>query len=246
MRMRLAVVLVLIASPLSAQSATEIVRKADELMRGESSESVITMTIQRPTWSRSVTMKGWSKSTEYSMILVQAPARDKGTVFLKRRNEIWNWVPGIARTVKMPPSMMSQSWMGSDFSNDDLVRESSIVNDYTHTLRGDSTISGLPVHRIELIPKPDAPVVWGKVVTFITKTGSMQLLTRFYDEDGVLVTLMQASDIRTFDGRRLPARMEMVPLDKPGHKTVLQYESLKFGVRLSDDFFNVQNMRRVE
>jgi outer membrane lipoprotein-sorting protein len=246
MRLFFVLVLTFATTPLFAQSALEIVRKADELMRGESSESVITMTIQRPTWSRSVTMKGWSKGTDYSMILVQAPARDKGTVFLKRRNEIWNWVPGIARTVKMPPSMMSQSWMGSDFSNDDLVRESSIVNDYTHTLRGDSTIAGLPVHRIELIPKPDAPVVWGKVVTFITKTGTMQLLTRFYDEDGVLVTLMQASDIRTFDGRRLPARMEMVPLDKPGHKTILQYESIKFGVRLSDDFFSVQTMRRVE
>lgn len=238
--------LFLAPAPLFSQSALEIVRKADELMRGESSESVLTMTIQRPTWNRSVTMKGWSKGTQFSLILVQAPARDKGTVFLKRRNEIWNWVPGIARTVKMPPSMMSQSWMGSDFSNDDLVRESSIVNDYTHTLIGDSTIAGLPVHRIELIPKPDAPVVWGKVVTFISKTGSMQLLTRFYDEKGVLITILQASDIRTFDGRRLPARMEMIPVAKPGHKTILQYESLKFGVRLSDDFFTVQNMRRVE
>lgn len=246
MRLYLVLLLTFASTPLPAQSALEIVQKADELMRGESSESVITMTIQRPTWSRSVTMKGWSKGTQYSLILIQAPARDKGTVFLKRRNEIWNWVPGIARTVKMPPSMMSQSWMGSDFSNDDLVRESSIVNDYTHKLLGDSTIAGLPVHRIELTPKPDAPVVWGKVITFITKTGSMQLLTRFYDEDGVLVTLMQASDIRTFDGRRLPARMEMIPLDKPGHKTILQYESLKFGVSLSDDFFSVQTMRRVE
>ncbi len=214
-------------------------------MRGESSQSVITMTIQRPSWSRSVTMKGWSKGTRYSLILIQAPARDKGTVFLKRQNEIWNWVPNIGRTVKMPPSMMAQSWMGSDFSNDDLVRESSIVNDYTHKLIGDSTIAGMPVHAIELIPKPDAPVVWGKVKMWVSKSGYMQLRTEFYDEDGRLVTILQASDIKTFDGRRIPARMEMIPIGKPGHKTILQYESLDFGVRLNDDFFSVQNMRRV-
>lgn len=232
-------------TPLFSQSALEIVQKADELMRGESSQSVITMTIQRPSWSRSVTMKGWSKGTRYSLILIQAPARDKGTVFLKRQNEIWNWVPNIGRTVKMPPSMMAQSWMGSDFSNDDLVRESSIVNDYTHKLIGDSTIAGMPVHAIELIPKPDAPVVWGKVKMWVSKSGYMQLRTEFYDEDGRLVTILQASDIKTFDGRRIPARMEMIPIGKPGHKTILQYESLDFGVRLNDDFFSVQNMRRV-
>ncbi|MDZ7808203.1 MAG: outer membrane lipoprotein-sorting protein [Gracilimonas sp.] len=117
---------------LQAQNATEIVRKMDEKMRGESLEAEVTMTIVRPNWSREVSMKSWSRGTEYSMILITAPARDRGTAFLKRGNEIWNWVPSVGRTIKMPPSMMMQSWMGSDFTNDDLVRESSSVTDYDH------------------------------------------------------------------------------------------------------------------
>ncbi|MGK7371085.1 MAG: outer membrane lipoprotein-sorting protein, partial [Candidatus Halalkalibacterium sp. M3_1C_030] len=110
-----------------AQDATEIVKRADEKMRGESSRAEITMEIIRPTWSRSISMKAWSLGMDYSLILVTAPARDEGTAYLKRGNEIWNWLPDINRTIKMPPSMMSQSWMGSDFSNNDLVEESSIV-----------------------------------------------------------------------------------------------------------------------
>jgi outer membrane lipoprotein-sorting protein len=241
-----ALLLLFVPISLQSQSALEIVQKSDELMRGESSEAVITMKIERPTWNRSITMKSWSMGTRYSLILIQAPARDKGTTFLKRQNEIWNWVPTIGRTVKMPPSMMMQSWMGSDFTNDDLVRESSIVNDYTHRILGDSTIAGQAVHALELIPKPDAPVVWGSVRMWISKTGYMQLRTEFFDEDGELVTILQASDIKTFDGRRIPARMEMIPVDKPGHKTILVYESLTFGTRLNEGFFSVQNMRRVE
>lgn len=242
----LSALILLLPIHLQAQSATEIVRMADELLRGESSRAEMTMTIVRPTWSRTVVMRSWSKGTAYSMILIQSPARDKGTVFLKRRNEIWNWVPNIGRSVKMPPSMMMQSWMGSDFTNDDLVRESSAVNDYTHRLLRQESVDGIPAHVVELTPLPDAPVVWGKVVMWISTTGYMQLRTDFHDEDGELVNRMTASDIREFDGRRLPARMEMEPMDKPGHKTVMEYRSLTFGVRLDDDFFTVQNMRRVE
>lgn len=240
------ILFLLCAGRAEAQSASEIVRRADALMRGESSEAVMTMTIVRPSWTRTVTMKSWSKGIAYSMILIQAPARDKGTVFLKRHTEIWNWVPTIGRSVKLPPSMMMQSWMGSDFSNDDLVRESSVVNDYTHRLLEETVLDGVPVHVVELVPKPEAAVVWGKVVMWISKTGYMQLRTDFHDEDGVLVNRMVGSDIREFDGRRLPARLEMLPMGKPGHKTVMEYSSLRFGVRLDDAFFSVQNMRRVE
>lgn len=245
-RFRLLAACLLMPLTLAAQSATEIVRRADEALRGESSEAVMTMTIVRPTWTRTVTMKSWSKGTAYSMILIQSPARDKGTVFLKRRNEIWNWVPNIGRSVKMPPSMMMQSWMGSDFTNDDLVRESSAVNDYTHRLLREESIEGMTAYVVELTPKPDAAVVWGRVLMWISKTGYMQLRTDFHDEDGVLVSRMTGSDIREFDGRRLPARVEISPMDKPGHKTVMEYRSLTFGVRLDDAFFSVQNMRRVE
>jgi len=142
----------------------EIVRKSDEKFRGTSSTGSFSMTIQRPTWSRTISMKSWSLGTDYSLIYVTAPAKEKGQVFLKRKNEMWNWVPTIERMVKVPPSMMMQSWMGSDFTNDDLVRESSIVKDYTHKLLGEETIDKYPCYKVELIPLENAPVVWGKVL----------------------------------------------------------------------------------
>jgi outer membrane lipoprotein-sorting protein len=230
----------------TAQSATDIVRRADELLRGESSRAAMTMTIVRPNWTRTVELTSWSKGTALSMILIEAPARDKGTVFLKRRNEIWNWVPSIGRSVKMPPSMMMQSWMGSDFTNDDLVRESSVIHDYTHRLLGREEVGGLEAHVVELTPKPDAPVVWGKVVMWISVAGHMQLRIDFFDEDGGLVNRLTGTEIREFDGRRIPSRLVMSPVDKPGHSTVMEYRALTFDVGLTDDFFTVQNMRRVE
>ena len=131
-----------------AQTAKEIVQKADEKMQGESNKSVMKMTIVRPTWQREITMKGWALGRDYSLILITAPARDKGSAFLKRESEMWNWQPSIDRVIKLPPSMMLQSWMGSDFTNDDLVKESSIVNDYEQTLEEDTLINGLDCYKL--------------------------------------------------------------------------------------------------
>ena len=157
----------MISVPCFGQSATEIIQRANDKLQGESSIAKMTMEIVRPDWERSVSMKAWSKGEDYSLILITAPARDQGSAFLKRGNEIWNWLPDINRTIKMPPSMMSQSWMGSDFDNNDLVRESSIVVDYVHSFAGDSTISGYDAYKINMTPKEDAPIVWDKVVVFI-------------------------------------------------------------------------------
>lgn len=229
----------------NAQSAYEIIKKSDELTRGKSSESVITMTIIRPDWSRSISMKSWAIGTEYSLTLITEPVRDKGTVFLKRKNEIWNWVPTIGRSVKLPPSMMMQSWMGSDFTNDDLVRESSILEDYSHEIVGEEELNGTKVWKIELTPKPEAAVVWGKVLTWISKQEYHQLKTEFYDEDNFLVNTMIGYDIKTFDGRRIPSKMEMIPADKPGHKTTFEYLSLDFDVPIKPSFFSLQNMKKI-
>ncbi len=229
---------------LSAQDAREIVRRADQHVRGESSIAQIEMTIKRPSWQRSILMKAWTKGNDYSLIRILSPARDAGTAFLKRKNEIWNWLPGIDRTIKLPPSMMMQSWMGSDFTNDDLVRESSAVNDYYHTLLGDSIVNGLPCHKIQMIPKPDAPVVWSKLIVWITKTDYLQLRVEFYDERGKKINLMTGSDIKMIGGRKLPARMEMVPLDKKGHATIMIYKSIEFNKPLRDDFFSISQLKK--
>lgn len=228
-----------------AQTANEIIQRVDEKMRGTSNKSEMKMTIVRPDWKREVTMKGWSLGTEYSLILITGPARDKGQAFLKRDNEMWNWQPSIDRVVKLPPSMMLQSWMGSDFTNDDLVKESSIVNDYTHSLGKDSVIDGSSVYKVVLTPKPDAPVVWGKIVCYVEKKEYNQLLVKYFDEDDYLVNTMVLSDIRDMGGRILPTKLEMIPADNPKQKTVIEYLNQEFNIGLKEDFFSMQNMKRV-
>ena len=142
--------------------------------------------------------------------------------------------------------MMLQSWMGSDFTNDDLVKESSVVEDYTHTLAGDTIIDNRPSYKIVMIPKEEAAVVWGKVITYIDKKDFLQLLIRFYDEDGELVNTMKGSDVRMLGGRLLPARMEVTPADNPKNRTIIQYRSLAFDLPLEDSFFSLQNLKRIK
>jgi len=228
-----------------SQNATEIIKKSEEKLRGNSSSGEMEMTIERPTWSRTMKMKTWSRGTEYSMILVTAPARDEGTVFLKRNTEIWNWVPSVERTIKLPPSMMSQSWMGSDFTNDDLVQESSILKDYTHKLLGETTIRGFDCYKIQLTPKPDAPVVWGKVISYISKEEYLQIKTEFYDEDGELVNTMEGTDIKELGGRKLPSKLIMTPADEPGNRTIMKYVQLEFDTKKPEGFYTTQNMKRL-
>lgn len=225
--------------------AKEIVRKSNDKLRGTNSYGEMTMTIQRPTWSREISLKSWSEGNDYSLILITAPARDKGTVFLKKDKEIYNWVPSIERTVKLPPSMMMQSWMGSDFNNDDLVQESSIVDDYTHKLDGEKTIDGRDCWKIILTPKPEAAVVWGKIVSYISKKEYLQMRSEFYDEDGELVNIMEGSEVKEIGGRLLPSKLTMTPVDEEGHHTVLTYQNLDFDVKIPDGFFTTQNMKRI-
>ena len=144
----------------AAQDPREIIRQMENNMRGTSSYTEMTMETVRPRYTREISMRSWSLGDDYSLIVVTAPARDQGTAFLKRGNEIWNYVPNIDRTVKMPPSMMSQSWMGSDFTNDDLVRGSSTVDDYTHQLLSEETVDGHACYVIEMTPKPETPVAY--------------------------------------------------------------------------------------
>lgn len=240
--------LALIAAATMAQEIDikDIVRMSDEKFRGTSSTGTFTMTIERPTWSRSISMKSWSLGTEYSLIYVTAPAQEKGQVFLKRGNEMWNWVPSIERMIKIPPSMMMQSWMGSDFTNDDLVRESSIVKDYDHKLVGEETVENFPCYKIEMIPHEDAPVVWGKVLMWISKKDYLWLKAEYYDEDGALVNTEILSDVKKMDDRVIPTRMEMIPADKKGQKTIMVFENTKFNVPLKEDFFSIQNMKRIK
>ncbi len=223
----------------------EIVRKADEKFRGTSSIGEMTMIIERPSWSRTVSMKNWTLGNDYSLIYITAPAKEKGQVFLKRDQEMWNWVPNIERMIKIPPSMMMQSWMGSDFTNDDLVKESSMADDYDQKLLGDDEIQGYDCYKIELIPHDDAAVVWGKVIMWISKEELHWLKAEFYDEDGYLVNTEILSDIKKMDDRVMPTRLEMIPADEEGNKTILIFDKIDFDVKIDESFFSQQNMKRV-
>lgn len=242
----LMIILFLLPQIALAQTATEIIKKAEEKLQGNSSLAEMTIKIVRPKWEREMKMKAWSLGTKYSMTLITAPAKDRGTVMLKRDKEVWNWMPTIERTIKLPPSMMTQSWMGTDFTNDDLVNQSSTIEDYTHSIVKDSVVEGRNCWKIMLIPKPDAPVVWGKIYIWIDKIDYMQLRTEFYDEDNMMVSYMRAYDIKTLGGKILPASLEMVPVDKKGQKTIMTYNSLQFDIKIDEEYFTPQKMRQLK
>jgi outer membrane lipoprotein-sorting protein len=229
-----------------SQTAIEIIKKADELTRGASSEGEMTIQIIRPKWTREMKMKTWSLGTEYSFMLITAPAKEKGTVMLKREKEVWNWIPSIERTVKLPPSMMMQSWMGTDLTNDDLVRQSSVVIDYTHEILKDSTINGRETWKLKLTAKPDAPVVWGHVLVWVDKEHYIQLRTEFFDEDGYLINIFNAYDVKVMDGRTMATRMEMIPVEEPGNKTILITNKINFDTGVKEDYFNTNQMKRMK
>lgn len=227
------------------QDATEIIRKAEEKMRGESNKSEMKMKIIRPSWERTISFKSWSLNTEYSMTLITGPAKEEGKTFLKRQNELWQYDPTINRMIKLPPSMMSQGWMGSDFSNDDILKETSISKDYAHTIVGSEEIDGHPTWKIELTPKEDAAVVWGKIIKWIEKDDFIQLKTEYYDEEGYLMKTETGSDVKVMDGRRVPTFFEIIPADEEGNKTVLIIEEIDYGINISRDFFSQQNMKKL-
>lgn len=227
-------------------TATEIMRKVTENRQGETLYSEVTMTIVRPTWTRDVGIKNWTKGEKYSLILITSPAKDKGQAFLKREKDLWNWLPSIDRMVKMSSSVMGQSWMGSDFTNDDMTKHSSKLEDYTHELNGSETIRGEECYRLTLIPKEDAAVVWGKIIVWITKQDFIEVKSEFYDEDGLLINTYNGYDIKEYQGRKIPSRLEVIPADKPNQKTVLTVHKNDFNMPMSDGFFSQQNMKKLK
>ena len=226
-------------------TAKEIIQKADEKVRGKTNTSVMVMEIIRPTWKRSVSMKSWGRGLDFSMTYITAPAKDKGQVFMKRKTEMWNWMPAIGRMIKIPASMMSQGWMGSDYTNDDILKESSIVVDYTHKISSEENIDGHDCYKIEMTPHEDAAVIWGKVFKWITQDEYIQIKSEYYDEDNDLVKSDFSYDFKMMDGRLIPTRIEIIPADEEGKKTVIYIKETKFDIELPESFFSQQQMKRI-
>lgn len=239
---------VLLLTGLNAQekTATEIIKLSEDRMRGKTLQGQMEIKTIRPSYTREMELKIWAKGDDYSLIQLLTPAKEKDITYLKRKKEVWNWIPSLERTIKLPPSMMSQSWMGTDFTNDDLVKESSITNDYDQTIVGNDNILNRDCWKIQLIPKPEAAVVWGKVLIWVDKKDYLQLKTEAYDEDGELVNTMISSEVKMMGGRLMPTQMVMTPADKPGNKTMITYKSLTFDLPIRDDFFSTQNMKSLK
>jgi outer membrane lipoprotein-sorting protein len=237
--------LLVVSSPAIAQdSPRDIIDQVDRLLRGESSRGVATMEIVTEHWDRSITMEVWSFGTEYSLVRVTHPAKEAGTATLKAEDDIWNYLPKVDRTIKIPVSMMMGSWMGSHFTNDDLVKESRLVEDYDIEIRFEGDRDAVAVWEFRLTPKPDAPVVWSHIEYRVRKADFMPLWARYYDEDGELVRTLDFSDFREMGGRLVPAVMNMHPEDKPGERTTVRYSELEFGVDVDASFFSLQSLRR--
>ena len=220
------------------QMAEALVDHLDRLYRSTTSHALLRMTVQTPKWERTLRLEMWTEGMEKTLIRILEPARERGMATLRIGNQMWNYLPRTGRVLRIPPSMMMASWMGSDFTNDDLVRETSLREDYEFTLGGvDSTYWYL-----DLRPKPEAPVVWGKITIAVRRDDRLPAWERFYDEEGAAVREMRFSAPRDFGDRRIPARIELLPLTKRGHLTLLEYESAEFDLPLDPLLFSLENL----
>jgi outer membrane lipoprotein-sorting protein len=228
----------------STVTAKEILDRVDDLWRGSSSHGKMTMTITTAHWTRTLTIESWTKGKEKSLIRILAPKKEEGTTTLRSGNNIWNYLPKVKRVIKLPSSMMAASWMGSHFTNDDLVKESRMADDYTFTLTFRGEREGRDVVEVTCIPKPDAAVVWGKVVVTVEEESYLPISLFYYDEDMNLARTMTFSDVGQLGGRMMPRLMRIIPTDKPQESTVIKYHELVFNLPLKDSMFSLRSLQR--
>jgi outer membrane lipoprotein-sorting protein len=225
--------------------AKKIVEKIDELYRAKSSYSEIKMSIITPHWERTLQMKVWTEGMEKTFIRITHPPKEEMVGTLRIGNEMWNYLPKTNKVIKIPPSMMMSSWMGSDFTNDDLVKEITFVNDFYFQMTGqqESAKGFQDLLYVKCIPKEGRPIVWGKVIIGVRKEDYLPVIEEYYDEKGKIMRLMNFKDIRLFGDKKLPAVMEIIPQNKEGNKTVLEYIDLDFNVKVDENIFSLRNLR---
>jgi outer membrane lipoprotein-sorting protein len=234
-----------IAADTSAQDAAEIVKRSIDNWRGKSSYGEMTMIIHRPSWERSMSMRAWTSGPKKTLVRVTAPKKDAGNGTLMVDNKMWSYSPKVNRVIKVPSSMMGQSWMGSDFSNKDVSRADDIVDQYDHTLLQQEKHDGHAVFVIESIPHEEAAVVWGKEILRI-RDDDVLLSQDFYDQEGVLVKQLRSTDIGQMDGRTIAIRQRMSKVDAEDEWTEFVIDNVEFDVEISDNVFtrsNLQNPR---
>ena len=220
-----------------------VIRHIDQLYRSQTSHADMEMQIVTPHWERTLAMTVWSKGMSKTFIRITAPKKERGVATLRIGNEMWNYLPKTNKTMKIPPSMMMGSWMGSDFTNDDLVRESSMLDDYTYQFVTPEDAS--PDHLyVQLVPKEDSPIVWGKIIAAVQSKDYIPVWQRFYDEKGNLMRVMNFKEIKTFGDKIAPSVVEMIPQNKEGHKTIVRWLNATFDSDIDDKIFTRRNLQK--
>lgn len=226
----------------SAQNVEEVVRKIDELYRADSSYTEVDMEIATPHWKRTLRMKVWTEGKRKTFIRILAPPKEEGVATLRLGSEMWNFLPRANKVIKIPPSMMMGSWMGSDFTNDDLVKEFTLLDDYTYEFVRPQDAQPQLLY-IALTPKEGIPVVWGKIVAAVQKENYLPVWDRYYDEKGKLMRIIDFKDNKRLGGRLIPSVMEVIPQNKEGQKTMMRYLQAEFDIKLPDEIFSLRNLQ---
>jgi outer membrane lipoprotein-sorting protein len=227
-----------------AMEINELMNHIDRLWRGDTSHATMTMTVKTRRYERTMTMDAWSRGKDDSLVLIREPVKDRGIATLKVKENIWNYLPKINRVTKVPASMMSGSWMGSHFTNDDLVKESTYIDDYDSVISFEGERDGAAIYEVTSIPKPNAAVVWGRVVMTIRQDNFAPITAIYFDEEGVRIRLMRFDHIEQIDSRAIPMRMTLIPEEKPGESTVVEYRNIAFGIPLDESFFSLQSLKQ--
>ncbi len=227
-----------------SQSADRIIKTAEDKIKGETSHAKIKMVIKTPDYTRELQMESWWEGNKKALIKTIAPKKEAGNKTLKIGNEMWNYLSNTETTIKIPPSMMLQSWNGSDFTNDDLVRESNYSEDYNERLLKVDSLNNLPTWKIELDPKPDAPVVWGKLLYWVSQKDTLPVRIEYYDESGELIRQMEFNQVKKFGSRKIPSLWSMISHTEEGHTTTFELLEAEFDKKLNDNLFSFRELER--
>ena len=223
-------------------SVDEVTKHLDQLYGAGSAHGTMSMAVVTRHFQRTLTMETWSQGDDHMLVVIRAPAREAGTSTLKTEKGLWSYAPRADRMLRVPSGMLSESWMGSHFTHDDLVRESSFKEDYVTTLRAEQTDSG-PELVLTMIPRPDAPVIYTRIVQRLRADDWLPIRAEYYDGDTKIRTLHFRA-IRLLGGRRIPTVIELIPHETPQERTTITYEAMVFDGDIDPALFTPRGLRR--
>ncbi len=222
----------------------KILDNVDDLYRSNASHGIITLSVTTVNWQRTLMLEQWSKDEDKSLFKILKPKKEKGLSTLRVDKNVWNYMPKVKRVVKIPSSMMSSSWMGSHFTNDDLVKQSRMAEDYTFSITFEGMQDDEEVVEITCIPNMEAAVVWGKVEVVVYADDYIPLRIIYYDEDLLLFRTLEFTNIQKMDGKMIPTLMKMIQANESGESTTVKWEEIQFDVAIDDEFFSLRKLQQ--